>query len=182
MPACRVGKNAFGSVMSMSSNTLSSNEPHGPLLSNVAQLKQLVAGAGDAIIACDTKGSIVLWNSAAQRIFGFTSAEALGHPLDLIIPERHRERHWEGYRKAMKSGVTKYGSDTLCVPALHKNGCTLAIAFTVCLLFDTTHNVTGIAAIVRDETCRYREECDLRARIRDLEATMRRSGDQAPEI
>ena len=85
-------------------------------------LKQLVAGAGDAIIVCDAEGAIVLWNQAAERIFGFTEAEALGQSLDLIIPERQRQRHWDGYDKTMETGITKYGADLLRVPALHKDG------------------------------------------------------------
>lgn len=162
--------------MTMTSDSLSRDELHGSLLSDCDQLRKLVIGAGDAIVVCDTQGSIVLWNAAAQRIFGFTPAEALCHSLDLIVPERHRKRHWQGYYDTMNSGVTKYGADILRVPALHKNGHTLSIAFTVSLLFDELHKVSGIAAIVRDETRRYREERDLRERIVNLEATMRTYG------
>ncbi|REN21413.1 PAS domain S-box protein, partial [Mycobacterium tuberculosis] len=57
--------------------------------------KQLVEGAGDAIMVCDAAGAITLWNRAAERIFGFTEAEALGKSLDLIIPQRQRQRHWD---------------------------------------------------------------------------------------
>jgi len=64
-------------------------------------LKQLVEGAGDSIIVCDAEGAIVLWNKASERIFGFTPADALGKSLDLIIPERQRQRHWDGYNKTM---------------------------------------------------------------------------------
>jgi PAS domain S-box-containing protein len=66
--------------------------------------EKLVAAAGDAVVAADPKGRITLWNAAAQRIFGFTPAEALGQSLDLIIPARLRERHWQGYGKVMHSG------------------------------------------------------------------------------
>ena len=76
-----------------------------------------------------------LWNPAAERLFGFTSAEALGNSLDLIIPERLRERHWAGYRKTMATGETRYAHDVLRVPAVHKDGRALSIAFTVGLLY-----------------------------------------------
>src|SRR4030095_4250400 len=59
-------------------------------------LHALVHAAGDAIIVADVEGLIVLWNPAAERLFGFTAAEAVGHSLDLIIPERFRARHWRG--------------------------------------------------------------------------------------
>ena len=133
-------------------------------------LHQLVAGAGDGIIVCDAAGAITLWNAAATRIFGFTPDDALGQSLDLIIPERQRGRHWEGYHHTMASAVTKYGADVLRVPALHKEGKTLSIAFTVSLLQDGEGKVTGIVAIVRDETARFAEMRDLRKRLMELEA------------
>ncbi|RST46715.1 PAS domain-containing protein [Variovorax sp. DXTD-1] len=136
-------------------------------------LKQLVEGAGDAIMVCDAKGAITLWNRAAERIFGFTEAEALGQSLDMIIPQRQRQRHWDGYHKTMETGITKYGADLLRVPALHKDGHTLSIAFTVSMLFSEDREVTGIVAIVRDETARFAEERKLRARLQEAETTIK---------
>jgi PAS domain S-box-containing protein len=133
-------------------------------------LNQLVAGAGDAIMVCDAQGAITLWNQAAERIFGFTEAEALGQSLDMIIPQRQRHRHWEGYHKTMETAVTKYGADVLRVPALHKDGHTLSIAFTVSMLFSADEKVTGIVAIVRDESARFAELRDLRKRLVELES------------
>ena len=135
--------------------------------------KQLVEGAGDAIMVCDAKGAITLWNRAAERIFGFTEAEALGQSLDMIIPQRQRQRHWDGYNKTMETGITKYGADLLRVPALHKDGHTLSIAFTVSMLFSEDREVTGIVAIVRDETARFAEERKLRARLQEAETTIK---------
>lgn len=135
--------------------------------------RQLVEGAGDAIMVCDAAGAIVLWNPAAERIFGFTEAEALGRSLDLIIPERQRQRHWDGYHKTMDTGITRYGADLLRVPALHKDGRTLSIAFTVSMLFSPQRQVSGIVAIVRDETARFAEERKLRARLLEAETTIK---------
>ena len=73
--------------------------------------KQIVEGAGDAIMVCNAEGAITLWNRAAERIFGFTEAEALGQSLDMIIPQRQRQRHWDGYNKTMETGITKYGAE-----------------------------------------------------------------------
>ena len=135
--------------------------------------KQIVEGAGDAIMVCNAEGAITLWNRAAERIFGFTEAEALGQSLDMIIPQRQRQRHWDGYHKTMDTGITKYGADLLRVPALHKDGHTLSIAFTVSMLFSQSREVTGIVAIVRDETTRFAEERKLRARLQEAEATIK---------
>ncbi len=136
-------------------------------------LPSLVQAAGDAIIAADTDGKIRLWNPAAERIFGFTAADALGHSLDLIIPERWRHRHWEGYQRVMRTGQTRYGTEVLRVPALDKDGRALSIAFTVALLQAGDGEIQAIAAIIRDETARWEEERALRRRLTDLEARRR---------
>ena len=133
-------------------------------------LAALVEAVADALMVCDAKGLITLWNPAAQRMFGHTEAEALGQSLDMIIPQRQQQRHWDGYHQTMKTGVTKYGHDLLKVPALHKDGHTLSIAFTVSLLHAADGSVSGIAAVVRDETARFAQERDSRKRIIELEA------------
>ena len=135
------------------------------------ELHQLVEAIGDAVIVADRNGAIALWNPAAERIFGFTETEALGRSLDLIIPERQREKHWNGYNQTMQTGQTRYATDILRVPALHKDGHRLSIAFTVALLHSVENEVTGIAAVVRDETTRFKEERDLRKRLEALEAS-----------
>lgn len=129
----------------------------------------LLRAAGDAIVVADPEGLIRFWNAAAERIFGFTAEEALGRSLDLIIPERFRARHWAGYREVMRTGQTRYGADVLRVPATGKDGRRLSIAFTVALLHAPDGRVTGIAAIVRDETRRWEEEQALRRRLAELE-------------
>ena len=138
-------------------------------MSRPFDLESFVKAAGDAIIVADTDGSMLLWNPAAERIFGYTEAEALGHSLDLIIPERLRNRHWEGYRQVMRTGQTRYGAEVLRVPAVHKDGHTLSIAFTVALLYSRDRQVQAIAAIIRDETSRWKEERALRQRLAELE-------------
>src|SRR5260221_14629924 len=94
------------------------------------EYERLVEVIGDAIVVSDASGAINVWNPAAERLFGFTQAEALGNSLDLIVPERLRERHWAGYRKTMASGETRNAHDLLRVPAVHREGQALSIAFT----------------------------------------------------
>ena len=132
--------------------------------------RALVAAAPDAIVASDANGAIVLWNSGAERIFGYTEDDALGRSLDLITPERLRARHWEGYEKSMATGTTKYGTTLLRVPATHKDGRALSIAFTVSMLFDADGKVAQVVAVIRDETVRFAEERALKKRIVELEA------------
>ena len=138
------------------------------MITNV-DLHQLVESVGDAIIVADAHENSILWNPAATRIFGYSEAEALGKTLDLIVPERQRSKHNEGYSKSMETGTTRYGTSLLKVPAKHKNGSTISIAFTVGMLFDETQKASGVVAIIRDETERFAEERALKKRISELE-------------
>jgi PAS domain S-box-containing protein len=138
-------------------------------MKTTVDLSQLVGCVGDAIIVVDAHEKIVLWNAAATRIFGYSEDQALGNSLDLIIPERHRQRHNEGCRKSMDTGITRYGTSLLKVPALHQSGSMLSIAFTVGMLFDENQKVNGIVAVIRDETKRFAEERALKKRISELE-------------
>lgn len=136
-------------------------------------LEALIEAFGDAVVVCDTAGIITLWNPAAVRMFGYTEEEALGQSLDIIIPERMRQRHWDGYVKTMETGVTKYGHDILRVPAIGKDGRNLSIAFTVALLHDADGKVNAIASIMRDETERFQKDRATRKRLDELERLVR---------
>ncbi|HEU0196416.1 MAG TPA: PAS domain S-box protein [Nevskiaceae bacterium] len=135
-----------------------------------ADLARVLDSAGDGVIVADPEEHIIYWNAAATRIFGFTREQALTSKLTLIVPERLRTRHSAGFHKTMETGITRYGAQVLRVPATHKDGRKLSIAFTVTLLFTPSHQVQAIAAIVRDETGRWTEEQQLRRRVRELEA------------
>ena len=139
-------------------------------------LKALVAAIGDAVMVCDANGAIVLWNPACEHLFGHTEAEVLGKSMDMIIPERLRKRHWEGYDKTMATGITKYGHDVLRVPAVDKEGRSLSIAFTVAMLYAPDGKVASIAAIIRDESARFNEDRALRKRVTELEAQVAAKG------
>jgi PAS domain S-box-containing protein len=133
--------------------------------------ESLLRSAGDGIVVAGPDGRIAFWNAAAERVFGFSEREALGRSLDLIIPEKHRAAHWKGWEAVLASGTTRYGEQLLRVPALHKEGRALSIAFTVALLKSAARGeLLGVAAIVRDETARWAEERALRRRIAELEA------------
>lgn len=134
--------------------------------------RQIVDNARDAVIFADAEGVIRVWNSGAETIFGYQATEALGQTLDLIIPERFQERHWEGYRKVMATGVTKYTDDMLAVPAAKSDGTRISLEFTITLLKGEDGDVQGIAAIVRDITERFQQERATAKRIEELEGRL----------
>ena len=87
----------------------------------------------------------------------------------MIVPERFRARHWEGYRHVMATGVTRYGQRLLAVPAMRKDGQRISIEFSIALLKDERGEVTGAAAVIRDVTARWQAERELKRRLAALE-------------
>ncbi|MFC9649059.1 PAS domain-containing protein [Streptomyces sp. NPDC056937] len=134
----------------------------------------MAAGAPDGLVIVDREGLIRYWNRGAERIFGFTAAEVAGRDLDVIIPEKHRQRHWDGFVAAMAAGTSKYGDDDLlAVPALRADGSTVSIEFSVVLLTDSEGDASHVGAVIRDVTARRAQEKELRRRL--LEATSDRT-------
>ena len=128
-----------------------------------SMFQRLVEELPEAVIVSDRLGVILYWNRAAEAMFGHPAAEAVGQSLDLIIPERFRARHWEGYRTVMSTGVTRYGRELLAVPAIRKDGGLISLEFSITLLRDDTGELTGAAAIIRDVTARWKRERASRA-------------------
>ncbi|MDX3098003.1 PAS domain S-box protein [Streptomyces sp. ME19-03-3] len=122
----------------------------------------MTAQAPDGMVIIDREGLIRYWNHGAERIFGLSAAEVDGRSLDVIIPERHRQRHWDGFDKSMASGTTKYGDDDLLtVPAVGAGGRKLSIEFSVVLLNDEEGRPGYVGAVIRDVTERRAKEKEL---------------------
>ena len=132
---------------------------------------QIVENSQDAMIYADRDGMVRLWNRGAETLFGYGADEVLGQSLDVIIPDRLRERHWEGYRKVMETGVTKYGKEILAVPAIDKDGKLISVEFTIVLVHDTSGGPVGTAAVIRDVTARRQRDMELKRRLAELESS-----------
>ena len=135
--------------------------------------QRIVAEAQDAIIYADREGLIQLWNPSAETVFGYAAEEALGQSLDLIIPERLRQRHWAGYHTVMATGETKYGRELLSVPGMRKDGTRISVEFSIAMLRDEQGSLMGIAAILRDVSERFERDRALGGRLAELEAQLR---------
>jgi PAS domain S-box-containing protein len=128
----------------------------GEIADRVAQA--LVRAGGDAIVAADRDGRIIFWNAGAERMFGYREQDAVGRSLDIIIPERLRAPHWEGYARVMNGGESRYGGgDVLAVPAVRNDGRRISIEFTIVPLRDGDGRLTGLVAVLRDVTTRFEE-------------------------
>ena len=135
-------------------------------------LKQLIASAPEAVLVADREGIIRYWNSGAEQMFGHSSAEAVGQSLDLIIPEKLRNRHWEGYWRVMASGETKYKTGLLSSPGIRKDGSRISLSFSMVLLRDANGFMLGCASIMRDVTEQWQREKALQERLAACEAKL----------
>jgi PAS domain S-box-containing protein len=135
--------------------------------------RTLVRAAPDAIIYADAQGVITFWNRGAERIFGFSEAEAVGKTLDIIIPENLRKRHWDGFAETVQTGKTRYSSgDVLAVPALRKDGTRTSIEFTMLVFPDRNGRILGMAAFLRDVTGGFEEMKRLRKALAACQSDM----------
>jgi PAS domain S-box-containing protein len=131
---------------------------------------RLIEASGDAIIIADPAGRVVAWNQGATSMFGYDADEAIGQTLDLIIPERLRARHWDGYHRTMQTGTTAYADRLLAVPGQRRDGTRLSLEFRVTVLTDPSGRPEAIAAILRDVTERWEADRQLRSQLAQLTA------------
>ena len=131
----------------------------------------ILSAAADAVVATDHDGIIQVWNPGAERIFGHRADEAMGQSLDLIIPDRLRPRHWEGFHRVMATGESHYGAgDLLSVPGLRKDGQRISLEFTIVPLKDEHGQMQGLAAVMRDVTNRFEEIRGLKQKLAEASA------------
>jgi PAS domain S-box-containing protein len=123
----------------------------------------------EAVILADDAGRIRLWNRGAEVLFGFPAAEVMGQSLDIIIPEDLRQRHWDGYHRAMSAGRTRLGDRALPTKAIRKDGTTIYVELGFTIVTDETGATVGALAVGRNITERYTQDKTLRRRLAALE-------------
>ena len=119
-------------------------------------LIQMIEQAPEAMVFADTHEIIKVWNKKAELVFGYTSEEAIGRPLAIVIPDRFLSRHQDGYKGVIKTGVTAYDGKVLSVPAKRKDGSTISIEFSVAIIREQ-REILGISAIIRDTTEEWKQ-------------------------
>ena len=122
------------------------------------RLATIVESSDDAIISKDLEGVIVSWNSGAQRIFGFTEAEAVGQPITIIIPPELQEEENKILQR-LRAGESIEQYETLRVT---KEGKKVDVSLMICPLKDSTGRIIGASKIARDITERKQTQDNLR--------------------
>ena len=89
--------------------------------------------------------------------------------MDLFIPEKLCQRHWDGDQNVMETGESRYGKEHLKIPAIQKDCTSISAGFTIMLVRDINSKVWGTAGIIRAETERWKQEKELRQKIKLFE-------------
>ncbi len=124
-----------------------------------ARCSVLIRSANDAIICSTEKDRIAIWNEAATRIFGYREDEALGQPVEMLIPERLKQAHRDGVLRFLSSGESRIVGKTVEIEGLRKDGRIFPLELTI-----STWDKDGgpcFSAIIRDITERKLMEKEL---------------------
>ena len=123
------------------------------------RLRGIADTVNDSIILIDDQGRIVYWNQAAERMFGYTSLEVMGQPIDLIVPRHFREEHRAAFPKFAESGSGKMVGKTCEMSGLRRDGSEFPVELSLSAI--RLNNSWHAAGIVRDITERKALEARL---------------------
>ena len=121
--------------------------------------------AGDAIVVLDAEGKVAFWNRAAEEMFGYSADEIMGKPLTMVIPERFRMEHTEGFKGAVLKGRMRPKRAELS--GLRKDG--TEVLFEVSITSLKLEDETFFIGILRDITSRIEAQRELERISREKE-------------
>jgi PAS domain S-box-containing protein len=130
-----------------------------------ARLEGIISIAADAIISIDEQQRIVMYNEGARRIFGWSRAEAIGKPLDILIPTRFADAHRghiKGFEREPASARMMHGRPM--VVGLRKNGEEFPAEAAISKIADDTQRLFNV--FLRDVTATKHLEADLREAVK----------------
>lgn len=113
-----------------------------------ARLAAIVASSDDAIVGKDLDGTIRSWNRGAERIFGYTAAEAVGNSITLVIPPDRLDEEREILARLSRGEHVEHFE----TQRLRKNGERVDVALTISPIRDAEGHVTGASKVARDVT------------------------------
>src|SRR5581483_1853710 len=123
-----------------------------------ARLAAIVESSEDAIVSKNLDGIIQTWNRGAERLFGYSAAEAIGHPITILIPEDRLEEEPRVLAR-IRNGQLVEHFETI---RRRKDGSPIHIGLTISPIRDRTGTIVGASKIARDIGDRVRSEQALR--------------------
>jgi PAS domain S-box-containing protein len=155
----------------------SDTNPLSQLEQAALRLAAIVDSSEDAIVAKTLDGIITAWNRAAERMFGYTAAEAVGRPITIIIPPERIDEEVEVLSR-LRRGESIGHFETV---RRHKSGAAVEISLSVSPIRTPGGQVIGASKIARDITERRRSEAE-RASLLAREQVARQQAEQANRI
>lgn len=139
------------------------------------RLAAIVESSDDAIIAKTLDGTITSWNPAAEKLFGYTAAEAMGKSILMVIPPDLVHEETEILVRIIRGERIQHFETR----RLRKDGTSIDVAVTISPLRDESGKVVGASKIARDITARKRaeEQTRLQASLLDLAPALVRDMD-----
>ncbi len=141
------------------------------MLKGEGLFKELLESAPDAIIIVDDRGRIVLANSQAEKIFGWTRSELVGGELEMLLPARHQKSHVGRRMQYFREPSVRPMGSALELSGQRKNGEEFPVEVSLSPLY-TEDGQFAISAI-RDVTERKRAEERIRASLREKEVLLK---------
>jgi diguanylate cyclase (GGDEF)-like protein/PAS domain S-box-containing protein len=133
------------------------------------QLAAIVDGSGDAILGTTADGTVTSWNAAAERLFGYSAEEIIGHPLAILAPDG-RTSEQEGVRARLNAGSP---AERLETKRRRRDGTWVDVLITASPTTDATGTVAGLSVIARDITASRQAQRALEASQRRLAEAQR---------
>jgi diguanylate cyclase (GGDEF)-like protein/PAS domain S-box-containing protein len=112
----------------------------------------MLANSATAAICAGSDGLIISWNSAAEQLFGYSAEHAIGQPLSIIIPARHRAAHNAGLARAVQAGKARLAGSSVDILSLHADGSEVPVELSLSMWFEAGEPMFG--ALLRDITDR----------------------------
>ena len=114
--------------------------------------EQMLANSATAAICAGPDNILISWNSAAEKLFGFSADDAIGQPLSIIIPKKQRSAHAAGITRAAESGTARLAGRSVEILALHANGTEIPVDLSLSMWTENGQRMFG--ALLRDITDR----------------------------
>ena len=122
----------------------------------LARLAAIVESSDDAIIGKKLDGTVTAWNAAAERLFGYTADEMIGHPISRLMTDGHKNDMWEILGRIGRGERVEHFE----TERLRKDGRTVEVSLSVSPVKDSAGRVIGAAKIARDISERKRLEAE----------------------